>query len=118
MGDRSILGPLTTTFVYPSSCSVVVKDCVTCDKGYQAQTCGTNGFNTQGVQDDPGCWPPRSPDIAVTEVALLGWGIYTPGIICPDGYTTACAATEGVDGGFPFQFSLEKSETAVGCCPT
>lgn len=118
MGDRTILGPLTTAFVYPSSCSVVVKDCVTCSKGYQGQTCGTNTFNTQGVQDDPSCWPPRTDDSLVTDVALNGWGIYSPGISCPDGYSTACAATQGADGGFPFQFSLEKSETAVGCCPT
>lgn len=117
MPDRTVLGPLTTTFTYPSSCSVVVKDCLTCERGYQAQTCGTNPSNGQGVQDDPDCWPERSNNDLTTGFAFNGWGIYSPGIHCPDGYTTACAATAGIDGGFPFQYSLEKSETAIGCCP-
>ncbi|KAL1878127.1 hypothetical protein VTK73DRAFT_8007 [Phialemonium thermophilum] len=112
------LGPFTTPFTYPASCSVVIKNCVTCDGGFQAQTCGDNAFNTQGLQDDPSCWPPRSDNDAIsTGVALNGWGYYSPAIECPVGLTTACVATAGVNGGFPFQFPPSAGETVFGCCP-
>lgn len=115
---RTILGPLTTTFTYPSSCSVAVEECSGCSSGWQAQTCSNNGFNGQGVQDNPECWPPRSNAHISTGVAFNGWGFYSPGLYCPEGYATACSATAGVDGGFTFQYPLEASETAIGCCPT
>ncbi|ETS73828.1 hypothetical protein PFICI_14774 [Pestalotiopsis fici W106-1] len=115
--SRTNLGPLTTTFTYPSSCNVAIQGCATCDYGWQAQTCSDNAFNAQGVQDNPDCWPARATSVS-TGVALNGWGFYSPGIQCPVGYATSCVATEGVAGGFNFQFELLPSETAIGCCPT
>ncbi|KAF5248376.1 hypothetical protein FAUST_312 [Fusarium austroamericanum] len=115
--SRTNLGPLTTTFTYPASCTVVVQECDACTNGWQAQTCSDNSFNAQGVQDDAECWPPRRGSQS-TGVALNGWGFYSPGIECPAGYTTKCVSTDDVDGGFTFQFPLAKSETAIGCCPT
>lgn len=115
---RTNLGPLTTPFTYPSSCGVVVQACSTCSYGWQGQTCSDNSFNTLGVQDDLECWPPRSTPDSTNLVAVNGWGFYSPGIECPVGYATACAATGGVDGGFGFQFSILPSETVVGCCPS
>ncbi|KAI0111084.1 hypothetical protein GGR51DRAFT_557492 [Nemania sp. FL0031] len=118
MAGRTNLGPLTTPFSYPSHCTVAVSQCSTCDVFWQAQTCSDNSFNAQGVQDDPQCWPARQNPYVPTGVALDGWGFYSPGISCPSGYATSCVATGSVDGGFPFQFPLLDSETAVGCCPT
>ncbi|KAH8901964.1 hypothetical protein BR93DRAFT_973053 [Coniochaeta sp. PMI_546] len=115
---RTNLGPFTTPFTYPASCSVVVQDCSTCNLGWQGQSCGNNQFNTQGVQDNLDCWPPRDAENLSTGVAVMGWGFYSPGLDCPIGYATACASTAGTDGGFPFQFSMLPHETAVGCCPT
>ncbi|KAF3025101.1 hypothetical protein E8E14_014591 [Neopestalotiopsis sp. 37M] len=104
--SRTNLGPLTTAFAYPSSCNVaVLADCATCNYGWQAQTCSDNGFNAQGVQDNVDCWPARASSVS-TGVALNGWGFYSPGIQCPSGYATSCIATEGVVGGFNFQFGL------------
>ncbi|KAI1127277.1 hypothetical protein F5Y10DRAFT_293065 [Nemania abortiva] len=114
---RTNLGPLTTLFTYPAHCTVAIEDCSTCDVFWQAQTCSDNSFNAQGVQDDPQCWPARQNLDLSTGVALNGWGFYSPGISCPSGYATSCVATGTVDGGFPFQFPLLDSETAVGCCP-
>ncbi|OIW22988.1 hypothetical protein CONLIGDRAFT_145872 [Coniochaeta ligniaria NRRL 30616] len=115
---RTRLGAFTTPFTYPASCSVIVQDCSTCSTGWQGQSCSNNQFNTQGVQDNLDCWPPRDAENLSSGVAVMGWGFYSPGLECPIGYATACASTVGVDSGFPFQFSLLPSETAVGCCPT
>jgi hypothetical protein len=115
---RTNLGPLTEAFTYPASCNAVVLQCATCNDGWQAQKCGTNTRNPDGVQDAPDCWPPRQGDAFPTSVALNGWGFYSPGVQCPIGYTTACRATGSVAGGFPFEFEVLRSETAIGCCPT
>lgn len=114
--SRTNLGPLTTAFKYQDSCAVVVRRCTNCDIAWQGQSCGDNRFNTQGVLDNPDCWPPRDNDALETGVALGGWGFYSPGLECPDGYAAKCVATGSVDGGFDFQFSVLRSETAVGCC--
>ena len=115
---RSNLGPLTTAFTYPASCTNVNKVCVTCDNGYQAQTCSDNSFNAQGIQDNVDCWPPRSEPATISSgIAVAGYGFYSPGLSCPVGLSTACVATNGVDGGFQFQFPLTEGETGVGCCP-
>ncbi|KAA8652870.1 hypothetical protein EYZ11_003155 [Aspergillus tanneri] len=114
---RTNLGPLTTTFTYPSSCSVAIEACPWCSEGWQAQTCSNNAFNYQGVQDNIDCWPPRANPSISTGVALNGWGFYSPGVHCPAGMVSACSATGGVEGGFQFQFSLNEGETAIGCCP-
>ncbi|KAE8156799.1 hypothetical protein BDV40DRAFT_305744 [Aspergillus tamarii] len=115
---RTNLGPLTTTFTSPESCTVAVRACPTCTEGWQAQTCSNNAFNHQGVQDDVECWPPRANPSLTTGVALNGWGFYSPGIHCPAGMVTACSVTGRSNEGFQFQYSLNDGETAVGCCPS
>lgn len=115
---RTNLGPLTTSFTYPASCTVVVQACENCGFGWQAQTCSDNILNDQGVQDNANCWPDRTNSSVYTEAALYGWGFYSPGISCPAGYATGCVATGSAKGGFPFQFSVLEHETVVGCCPT
>ncbi|KAI3328649.1 hypothetical protein F4824DRAFT_405402 [Ustulina deusta] len=108
---RTNLGPLTTnTWTY--ACTEVIQECRTCDAGWAAQTCiaGT-------VTDNTECWPPRATNVPETSGALLGWGVYSPGIICPGGYTPAAAATYGGSSDFDFQYPLTAGETAIGCCP-
>ncbi|TPX16604.1 uncharacterized protein E0L32_012413, partial [Thyridium curvatum] len=118
MASRVNLGPLTTTFTPPASCSTAVLGCTSCTDGWLAQSCGVNTYNSQGVRDAAACWPPPRADTVETGVAFNGWGFYSPGLHCPVGYTTACSATAGVGGGFMFQFPLVPGETAYGCCPT
>ncbi|CAK7198759.1 hypothetical protein SEUCBS139899_001423 [Sporothrix eucalyptigena] len=115
---RTNLGPLTTPFTYPASCTLNVIQCSYCLVAWQAQTCSNNPNNAAGVQDNVNCWPPRATTSTFsTGVALNGWGIYSPGLSCPVGYNTACSATGTTVGGFQFQFPISAHETAVGCCP-
>ncbi|KAI9705201.1 MAG: hypothetical protein M1820_005348 [Bogoriella megaspora] len=53
-------------------------------------------------------------------------GVYSPGLVCPDGYVTACSATmlsndptltASPSEAFPFLNPIRPGETAVGCCP-
>ncbi|ETS80911.1 hypothetical protein PFICI_08440 [Pestalotiopsis fici W106-1] len=48
----------------------------------------------------------------------MGWGFYSPGIACPQGYTTAAMATAGGSTGWGLEYSLTDGETAAACCPT
>ena len=118
---RTILGPLTTTFTAPSSCSTAVQSCSTCNVAWQGQQCyasSSAGSTIYGVEDNTGCWPSTSSFAGTKTPPLHGWGFYSPGLICPTGYTTACYATGGGAYGWPVQFGLLDQETAVGCCPT
>ncbi|KAI1112044.1 hypothetical protein F5Y14DRAFT_423469 [Nemania sp. NC0429] len=108
---RTNLGPLTTaTWTY--SCTEVIQRCSDCDNGWAAQTCihGT-------VTDNQACWPPRATNLPATTGALLGWGVYSPGIVCPGGYTSTVGATYGGSSNFAFEYPLAAGETAIGCCP-
>ena len=87
--------------------------------GWQEQTCGVNPANSQGIGENTNCWPPVTNGVTQAQpYAVLGWGFYSPAYSCPVGYSTACSAYGGQDGGFDFQFELLAGETAVGCCPT
>ena len=72
------------------------------------------------------CWPPALVTKSYPSI-LNGYGYYSPGLICPSGYTTACAqdlSNSKLTGflsslkSFSFQFGPVEGETAVGCCPT
>ncbi|KAI9712439.1 MAG: hypothetical protein M1820_001652 [Bogoriella megaspora] len=135
--DRFVLGPLTTTFTQPSSCSLIYGSVL--DDGEliatQAQSCGLYGTTTaydpgpvivQGLtHDDANCWPRVTVPTPWPET-LMHWGFYSPGLSCPAAYYTACTAVLLEDGSQPpvtegpnysFQFALQPGETAVGCCP-
>jgi hypothetical protein len=110
--ERYNLGPLVTPFAYPSTCTSAFLDCSTCPDAWLAQTCGDNG-----VQDDRDCWPPLFNGDLLTSAPFNGGGFYSPGILCPVGYTSACSATGGGDTSYSFQYDLLDAETAIGCCP-
>ncbi|KAI0847968.1 hypothetical protein F5Y00DRAFT_108534 [Daldinia vernicosa] len=113
-GTSVLLGPLTTTWTPPPACTIAVAGCSTCPYGWLAQTCG----GLDEVHDETSCWPPRTLGATTPGQPLLAWGIYSPGLVCPQGYTTACSYNGAKKtGDFNFYFSPEESETAVGCCP-
>lgn len=122
---RVNLGPLTTTFVAPSHCSRDALACPTCTGATRAQSCRVKA-STATAEDDTGCWPRATAYPRGGAAPLLGMGFYSPGIMCPMGFTSACTAistTQGQKTLAPkvtgeFQFPLEAGETAVGCCPT
>jgi hypothetical protein len=117
---RTILGLLTTTFTQPPVCTQIVAACSTCFQGWQAQECYSSSTNIYGVQDDPSCWPPLSGLATVFSFGptLAGYGFYSPGLICPTGFTPACSATAGGSSNWDIEYSMVTGETAVGCCPT
>jgi len=109
------LGPLTTQWSMPASCSVYVPPCSTCGQGFAGQHCVDSGGGQ--AQDTAGCWPPRVSGVQDAQWPMLGWGFYSPGIACPTGYTAACTAVYGKVAGWQIEFNLRAGETAVGCCP-
>ncbi|KAK4158054.1 hypothetical protein C8A00DRAFT_39610 [Chaetomidium leptoderma] len=112
-----VLGPLTTAWSMPASCTVNVLNCATCTSAYRGQACVMNG-ETGRAEDHTDCWPPVTSRAGTPRYPFLGWGYYSPGLACPTGYTTACTAEYGGRPGWEMQFNLVPGETAVGCCPT
>jgi len=106
------LGPLTTTFTPAPTCTVPVIACATCNYCWAAQTCFSGG-----VEDYTACWPGTSSGVPAPTPPLQGWGFYSPGLVCPQGYASACGAVETAAGTWTPQFPLQTGETAVGCCP-
>ncbi|KAH6634078.1 hypothetical protein B0J18DRAFT_8261 [Chaetomium sp. MPI-SDFR-AT-0129] len=110
------LGPLTTTWTMPEFCSIHVLGCTACSKGYRGQQCLVEN-GTTAPQDHTTCWPPMTARAGSPTHPFVGLGLYSPGLVCPMGYTTACTAEYGGRSGWEMQFSLIPGETAVGCCP-
>lgn len=111
------LGPLTTTWSMPDSCSVYIVNCPTCQEGFRGQQCVMNG-QTGRAQDHTTCWPPTRRGVESRQYPFVGWGFYSPGLACPTGYTTACTAEYGRRPEWNIQFTLNPGETAAGCCPS
>lgn len=114
MSSRTIINSLTTTFTPPVTCTIPVIACPTCNYGWAAQTCHTS------VEDNTACWPSTSSGFLPSPTQpLWGWGFYSPGLICPKGYTSACTATATATtlGTWTPQWVMDAGETAVGCCP-
>lgn len=116
---RTVLGPLTTTFTPPAACSQLVAQCSTCNSAFQAQECHSSSNEVFTIQDDKSCWPPLSGLATVFSFGptLGGYGFFSPGLVCPHGYTSACSATGGGHSDWGVEYSLVPGETAVGCCP-
>ncbi|KAI1361979.1 hypothetical protein F5Y08DRAFT_355640 [Xylaria arbuscula] len=117
------LGPLTTAWSQPSSCLGPVFHhesydyCTDYGSGYCTASYGAT-CNLRGGRPDDNteCWPPRNPGFTA-DTSLLGWGFYSPGLACPEGYYEACSATFAGNSDWVPQFPLTTGETAVGCCP-
>ena len=126
---RPIIGPLTTTFTPPSTCSKLfgIDSTYNPDVFVQAMTCTSIVYSHLNVTSaqiayNPDCWPSRPIAGGLTYQS----GIYSPGFICPKGYTSACSSTftgntmpstSTQRNGYAFQYPLNLGETAVGCCP-
>ena len=111
--SRSILGPLTATFTQPAPCTVpAIVDGGPSNIAFLAQGC-----SGATIQDAATCWPAIT--IEFPSAPFEGLGAYSPGLVCPSGYATACSAVYSSGGNQNlFQFALQASETAAGCCPT
>ncbi|KAK4106968.1 hypothetical protein N658DRAFT_520411 [Parathielavia hyrcaniae] len=121
MGDHTgllgtLLGPITTAWSMPPSCTVHVLNCATCTRGYRGQRCVDNSGGGK-PEDYSGCWPPATPRAGTPQHPFAGWGFYSPGLACPTGYMAACTAEHGGRAEWDIEFTLLPGETAIGCCP-
>lgn len=144
IGIRSQLGPLTTTFTRPSDCSSLLwYDYTDGWYGHPANTlqCRLEKYSTSGsvtssvfkrailaescfpsgfasYMNQWTSWDPLAPPSPYGPVHF-----YSPGLICPAGYTTACAVARQTDLPLPpgapsgIWSLLSPGETAIGCCP-
>ncbi|KAK4232881.1 hypothetical protein C8A03DRAFT_39463 [Achaetomium macrosporum] len=112
----TLIGPLTTTWTMPDSCTVHVLNCATCTEGFRGQQCVMSDGTAQ-ASDHTACWPPATTRVPVPQPPFVGWGFYSPGLACPAGYTTACTAQYGGRAEWDVEFTLVPGETAIGCCP-
>lgn len=119
--QSKLLGPLTTTWTPPSTCLQPLLACSTCSSAWEGQTC----LSSATFEGNLNCWPPVTSSTATPP--FLGLGYYSPGLYCPSGYQTACAAAGSSNGLqasvngtqlFTFEYTPTVSETAVGCCPS
>ncbi|RFU78229.1 hypothetical protein TARUN_3986 [Trichoderma arundinaceum] len=80
MGTESgtVLGPLTTTWTLPKTCSVYIPGCSTCDQGFAGQSCSATGIGE--ARDNTACWPPATSGVASPAWPFRGWGFYSPGL--------------------------------------
>ncbi|KAH6695071.1 hypothetical protein F5X68DRAFT_186585 [Plectosphaerella plurivora] len=114
----TLLGPLTTVWVPPATCTAMIPLCDNCIVGYMAQSCDADIMGAGPVRDNTACWPPVLAKHASPTHPFNGWGFYSPGIQCPTGYAEACTTEYQKRGDWPAQFSLVEGETAIGCCPS
>ena len=135
---RIVLGPLTTTFHPPTSCSVFVSLPIVSESAtaFRGLTCDEHGYPLENSD----CWPATTA-ASHAGPPLYAFGVYSPGLDCPAGLATACTEIADVPvssvpldddpaatktfapiispTSFAFNFPPTASaETAVGCCPT
>lgn len=84
----------------------------------QAQTCIGGVEAALQIQDATSCWPPAASFSPTPTPPFYGWGFYSPGLVCPSGYVSACTATAGGSSGWNMEYAMQSGETAVGCCPS
>lgn len=140
----SNLGPLTTTFTAPSSCSTIAGFTAVAYK--RAVTDFLYDTSCVVNYDDWDCYPEGSapsPTVTIVNPAeAFQYSYFSPGIYCPSGWKTVGVASRDGDqavtsagafandtviptyiaGVFPnpanvLMQALDPSETAVLCCP-
>jgi hypothetical protein len=115
---RALLGPLTKSYTPPQICLTFAQ------ASYGPTAWAGQGCSTGNPVDTSSCWPPAF--VSAPAAPYYGWGFYSPGLICPSGYSSACSTALEKSGSSPssfaqpfsFQFPLVPGETVVGCCPT
>lgn len=116
---RINLGPLTTVFVPPPHCT---RAALSGSNAIFGQSCNPVDDKTATPADDTGCWPRATAYPSVAKPSLAGLGFYSPGLLCPTGYVSACTAVSSTKGQSveaprvtgKFMFPLVAGETAVG----
>ena len=117
---RYNFGPLTTSYTFPPNCNRCVgpDEIAFADESKHALICS--------LYDSPDCFD--RPDMCRNHIvdgagdgqAWRKWGFFSPGLRCPDGWTTNTHISHGMRDAAFFNTALSllsKSETAAFCCP-
>jgi len=99
------IGPLTTVFSAPESCTVAVGDC------YGPSCFASYGYGCYGtrIEFDPACWPSGSALLPSSNTISK---YFSPALDCPAGWATV---TIGQDTDmFP---GIASTQIGVLCCP-
>ena len=120
------LGPLTTTFSPPASCSpfppggIIVDDYSDTDKDLvQYSDCNVLNFKPPQWLDCQPSGPAFAPYWYATSTTIQN-SYYSPGVYCPSGYTSAdvfVLATANVSAAKIQPDALRATGTHVFCCP-
>ena len=124
----SNMGPMTTTFTPPISCGTISLDAeitltsgVLQVEGVYGGVCAPNTIGANpGPQYNNNCYPTSL--LSAYDTAIMQMPMYSPGLVCPKGYTTACTMTHGqtesmmINGRFGI-VSMKPDETLAQCCP-
>ncbi|KAM3441679.1 hypothetical protein MY4824_001457 [Beauveria thailandica] len=133
------LGPLTSTFTPPLSCSSLTLSSSFTLRNHMDRIIFNYGRRCLGVVEatpkvDEPCYPPRY-GAAFERLRRLTknnvYPVFSPASICPSGYTSACgfkssnatiaiATAEHVINEFEMMMNtlLEETQTAIACCPS
>ncbi|KAI0154754.1 hypothetical protein GGR57DRAFT_95525 [Xylariaceae sp. FL1272] len=100
------LGGRCTLFSGPTYCPAYVTSDATTT--YTTRYCTTD--LSYWYAGNNACWP--------TAPAITSHGYYSPGLICPSGWTDVYRETAGSYSSFRPYYALSENETAMGCCPS
>jgi hypothetical protein len=111
------VGPLTTTFARPTSCSIL-------ELGHMSNGIFWGRFDVQCTSYDSACYPAittATSSVDLSEFAGYGW-YFSPGLYCPSGWATVGVAARDENhslskSGF-MTTSTSKQEAAFDCPQT
>lgn len=115
------VGPLTTTFTPPQDCStprvfdIIVPGLTLLIRGGEVYSNGDFNFASS-------CFPPITTEIG-SPIGATVLQVYSPGSICPFGYTSAClivspgASIESAGTVLAWS-AIASGDTVTACCPT
>lgn len=143
MDNSANLGPLTTQWTPPASCTVPILEnaCSATEcTAYHGYMClyitssSTDVFASGSLSSstvsvfranskmtvDTACFPPFTLDLSLSfESRLNGYGYYSPGLECPSGYTKSWLLAPDGKGQRDWapRVATAPGETVAGCCP-
>lgn len=136
-GGHTVLGPVTAAPTFTGDCKVVGKSIslpsfpnvgfsLSLELPTFAPTINLRwGATCAGSSLIPAtsCYPPELASYVSADPlsAVFVAGVYSPGLVCPVGWTAACSSTSGQRGTTSDNFlftEIQAGEVAVGCCPS
>ena len=109
-----LLGPLTTTFTPPARC---LPGSLGPPVGYTCAPTGTLMILDLSCLPELAKTRPGLVTFDVNHVLSNTIGYYSPGLVCPSGWTSACEY-DGIDNTSLFPVPPGPGDRVTGCCPS